>query len=135
MLMRQVVLISGRTCNGKSRLASHLQEEFGYRVVRTSDILKEIATQRGRTSDRLSLQALGDVIDAETKHAWVRNATSEAATALPESVPLVIDNIRNGEQLEHFRRQHDWKTVHVHLYAPSAELERRFAQKLTMHPG
>src|ERR1700678_3524291 len=69
--MRQVVLISGRICTGKSGLGWRLKDEFGYHLIRTSEILKLEAQRRGRDSDRLSLQPLGDEMDAETSHRWV----------------------------------------------------------------
>jgi adenylosuccinate synthase len=48
---------------------------------------------------------------------------------------IVVDNIRTSEQLEHFRRKHDWNIVHAHLYAPRAELERRFKNKNDKRTG
>ncbi len=133
--MRQIVLISGRTCTGKSGLGRRLNEEFGYHLVKTSDILKDEATKRGIKVDRLSLQTLGDTLDKETKHRWVLDAVQNAANALPTSTPIVIDNIRTFEQLEPFRMDRVGAVVHAHLYAPKIDLEKRYAKRNTERPS
>jgi adenylosuccinate synthase len=127
--MRQVVLISGHFCTGKSGLARRLHEEFGYHRIRTSDILKSIAKRRKLKSDRLSLQSLGDRLDAETQHKWVLEAVAEQAKASDSAQSIVVDNIRTWNQLECFRQQHDFVVVHAHLYALKRELEKRFKRK------
>jgi adenylosuccinate synthase len=132
--MRQVVLISGRICTGKSGLARRLKDEFGYYLIRTSKTLAEVAKQRGLPSDRMSLQALGDVMDTETHHRWVLDTVEGHLSSLTRTAPVVVDNIRTAQQLEHFRQNHDWVIVHAHLYAPISELERRF-QKKNAGPG
>ena len=129
--MRQVVLISGRICTGKSGLGRRLKDEFGYRVIRTSETLAQVARERGLATDRMSLQALGDVMDNETNHRWVLDTVERHLSSLPKTAPVVVDNIRTARQLEHFRRNHNWIIVHAHLYAPKLELERRFHKKNT----
>jgi adenylosuccinate synthase len=127
--MRQIVLISGRICTGKSGLARRLSEEFCYRLVKTSKILTNESEKRGLTTDRLSLQALGDKLDEETKHRWVLDAVLTAGRNLKEDIPVVVDNIRTAQQLEQFRAARVGEIVHAHLYAPKTDLERRYKQK------
>ena len=124
--MRQVVLISGRICTGKSDLAQSLVTEFGYRIFRSSEILVEVAKGRNVDADRLSLQKLGDQLDSETNHRWLFNAFQEGVKGLPDSEPVVIDNIRTAEQLECFRTSRHLDVLHVHLYAPKEVLQGRF---------
>jgi adenylosuccinate synthase len=133
--MRQIVLISGRICTGKSGLARRLSEEFGYRLVKTSKILTNESEKRGLTTDRLSLQALGDKLDEETKHRWVLDAVLTAGRNLKEDIPVVVDNIRTAQQLEQFRAARVGEIVHAHLYAPKTDLERRYKQKNAQSSG
>ena len=124
--MRQVIVISGHICTGKSELARRLRDQFEYHLVKTSDILRTTANKRGKETTRLALQALGDELDAETNHEWLLTATLNAITNIEPAKPVVIDNIRKWEQLEHFRRRRDLTVVHAHLWARQEELEKRF---------
>lgn len=126
--MREVVLISGHICNGKSELGRLLRDEFGYHLIKTSDILRRIAGERQIEPGRLALQTLGDTIDAETDAKWLLDAVIAEIAELPSDVGVVVDNIRKWNQLEHFRREHRVKVVHVHLWAKREELEKRFAK-------
>ncbi|UGV25053.1 adenylosuccinate synthetase [Rhodopseudomonas boonkerdii] len=132
--MRQVVLISGHICTGKSDLARRLKEEFAFHSIRTSDILREIADHRRLPNDRVSLQTLGDCLDAETNSRWVFEHVLRQVNLLPANRPIIVDSIRTGSQLEFFRTQRDFVVVHAHLYAPKAELERRFEEKNQRRP-
>lgn len=132
--MRQIVLITGRICTGKSGLARRLRNEFGYELLQTSEILRTQATERRLESDRLSLQTLGDTLDRETGSKWLLSAVEELATALPNQTPIVVDNVRTREQLEHFRNNLGWVVVHAHLYGPDAELQQRFEKKRAKRP-
>lgn len=129
--MRQVVLISGRICTGKTELAECPSEKFGYYVIRTSQLLKGKATARGQRFDRLSLQAFGDALDIETNNRWLFNEFEAIAEGLPVDRPVVIDSIRTSAQLEQFRSSRHLEVVHVHLYAPLDVLKKRFDQRLS----
>lgn len=127
--MRQVVLISGHLGAGKSGLAHLLHKEFGYHRIQTSRVLSGVATERGRGTDRRALQALGDELDAESGSKWVLQSVAAEATRLPDDTPIVVDSVRTSAQLAHFRGEHSLNVVHVHLYAPLAELIERFERK------
>lgn len=127
--MRQVVLISGRICTGKTGLANSLRDEFGYHLIRTSEILTRIAGTRQGGTDRLSLQGLGDALDEETRYKWLFDEVLKIAGNLHLNVPVVVDNVRTAEQLDYFRKSSSLKLVHVHLYAPIEELKRRFQKR------
>jgi adenylosuccinate synthase len=133
--MRQIVLISGRTCTGKSGLGRRLCGEFGYHLVKTSEIIVAEAQKRGMKTDRLSLLALGEALDKETSHRWVIDAVEQAAKSLPASQPIVVDNVRTCAQLEPFRGDRIGAVIHAHLYAPKVDLERRYAKKAAERPG
>jgi adenylosuccinate synthase len=127
--MRQVVLISGHICTGKSELALRLKKEFGYHAVSTSGILKPIATASGEPIDRLALQVLGDDLDKKTNHLWLLDEVIKKAKNLTGDQPIVVDNVRTWDQLQHFRTYHGFSVVHVHLWAPKRILEQRYKKK------
>ena len=127
--MRHLILLSGHTCSGKSELAQQLRETFGFHVIRTQGLLSDEAVKRGVNADRLSLQSLGDILDQETDSRWVKSAIVAAVEQLPPDADIVVDNIRNSSQLAHFREEPGWRPVHVHLWAPLKDRERRFADK------
>lgn len=91
--MRQVVLISGHICTGKSELAKRLGAQFGYHVVKTSDVLKGIAKARSKPIDRVSLQKLGDILDSETDHQWLLDELLKGMQRLSTRKPIVVDNV------------------------------------------
>ncbi|MBR1204936.1 MULTISPECIES: adenylosuccinate synthetase [unclassified Bradyrhizobium] len=133
--MRQVVLISGHICTGKSELAQRLRVEFGYHSVSTSGILKSKATADSSPTDRLSLQLLGDELDKKTDHSWLLNEVAKEAEHLTSDHPIVVDNVRTCDQLQHFRTDHRFSVIHAHLWAPKRILEQRYKKKNAERPG
>jgi adenylosuccinate synthase len=133
--MRQVVLISGHICTGKSELAQRLNKQFGHHIVSTSNILKTTAKRRRKSADRLALQAFGDELDSKTNHQWVLDEVIKEASKLPGDQPIVVDNVRTWNQLQHFRTYHSFSVVHAHLWGPRKVLEQRYKQKNNELPG
>jgi adenylosuccinate synthase len=123
--MREVVLISGHLCTGKSGLARALSSEFGYALVKTSGVL----TLLDRQVDRKALRAFAAQLDQETQGRWVFQSVREFAASLPPGAPIVVDNIQTREQLEYFRGHAEFHVTHVHLYASAEELLRRYNKK------
>jgi adenylosuccinate synthase len=132
--MRQVVLISGHICTGKSELALRLNRQFGYHAVSTSNILKKIAKHRHEPTDRLALQSLGDDLDRNTNHQWLLDEVIKESTNLAGAQPIVVDNVRTWNQLQHFRICHGFNVVHAHLWAPKRVLEQRYKKKNAERP-
>ena len=128
--MRQVVVISGRMCTGKSGLGRRLRDEFGYHLIRTSDLLRKMAIRRGGKSDRATLQKIASQLDEKSKGRWILIEVKKAIKSLPPLTPIVVDNIQTAAQLKYFRQAHSWHTVHAHLYASREALESRFKRKL-----
>ncbi len=77
--MAQIVILTGRTCNGKSTLAMLLREEYGFEIFDTSERLQREARKRSRRRDRLTLQKLGDALDKETNFKWVLDGALKLA--------------------------------------------------------
>ena len=131
--MRKVVLLSGRTCNGKSELAKLLHQRYDFHILRTSEYLCEVAKKRELLTDRVSLQSLGDTLDEETSHGWVIDLVKKTDRELEINVPMVVDNIRTAKQLAYFRQQYSYKAIHVHLYARSETLAKRYLKRQERH--
>lgn len=124
--MRQIVLISGKIRNGKSSLANRLNKEFGYHLIRTSESVRSEAFKLGKRTTRASLQKVGDALDVQSKFQWLFDAVVNKSRSLGKNVPIVIDCIRNSGQLKSFRGNPSFSIIHVHLYAPDDERQRRF---------
>ncbi|MCK9530813.1 MAG: adenylosuccinate synthetase [Gammaproteobacteria bacterium] len=124
--MRDIVVISGRTCTGKSSLAHSLNKEFGFEVVKSRDVLRMAG---GQALDRTGLQLFGDEQDRRSDCKWLSDHVEALDAARPREIPFVVDNIRNLQQLLWFRTNRRWRVVHVHLYAKTTTLESRFAAK------
>lgn len=127
--VRTVIVITGHICTGKSSLARSLRDEFGYEVLKTSDILYQHAERRGISTNRESLQKLGDELDAETGHRWILDCVEASSENNKDSQPLVIDNVRTWNQLEHLRYKQGLAVIHAHLWAPNEALRERFHNK------
>lgn len=134
--MRRIVLLSGHLCTGKSELARSLEVEFGYHIVKSSEILKGIASSRGAEQDRMALQKLGDEMDQETEGRWLHEHVLDLCKGLGLDAQVVLDNVRTKEQLEHFRTSSDFEAAHVHLYvADVSETERRWKARVSSGAG
>ncbi len=124
--MRQVVLISGHTCTGKSKLAGMLQLQLGFELLKTSSVINKRDANQTTEASRAGLKELGDNLDEQTDHKWLFDAVASLHNELTESRPIVVDSLRKAEQLEWFRKQNDFEVTHVHLYASRNALEQRF---------
>lgn len=128
--MRQVVLISGRLCSGKSGLARRLEREFGYHKVLSRDLLKEISKKIRRGGPRVSLQKLAQSLEKKTRGRWLFEEIEALAKKVPPDTPIVIDYIFTAKQLECFRKSRKWQVIHAHLYASLDTLKKRFKKKI-----
>lgn len=127
--MRQIVLLSGHTCTGKSKLAKLLSEHYEFRIFKTSDFIKKEALKRSLEQDRQSLKKLGDTLDEETNHQWLIDSVNEYANTLDPNIDIVVDSIRKAEQLELFRKQLEFSVTHVHLYSRKKTLDERLSKR------
>ena len=126
--MIEVVVITGHLETGKTFLAERLSSEHGYCPFRTSEHVKSEFSNRGETNlQRVKLQEYGKKLDKETDSRWVYSAVENLVTKGEKAI--VVDHIRNSDQLKHFRNNPSWRTVHVHLYAPKAALEKQYKER------
>src|SRR5437879_5360330 len=99
--MSKIVLVSGHICSGKSNLAGKLSGRFGFHIIKTSDIVREMAIREGLPTDRESLQNLGDRLDIETEGRWVLEGMERLVSKQP-ATNVIVDAVRISAQVERF---------------------------------
>lgn len=130
-MSKVVVALSGPVAAGKSTLATSLHARYGARVVRSHELLEQIATERhGRgLGERRALQEFGELLDRETGGAWLADAVNALAQDLPDRSVIVVDAVRIQAQVDSLRDQLGRQVVHVHVHAPVGELAVRYPRK------
>jgi adenylosuccinate synthase len=125
-VLRKIVLLSGPLAVGKSTLAEALSTKFGFRIVKTRELLQR---RDPKLSDRISLQKAGARLDRKTGGDWI--AEELGSLILDEDSPdhIVIDSLRIAGQVEAIQRSFGRVVVHVHLTADDSELRSRFESR------
>lgn len=128
----RIVAVSGPVGAGKSTLAGCLHRRYGAVHVRTSEIMRDVAINRGvgLQDERRAMQEFGDELDAETDGSWVSDWLSEKI-ADGEIIGdlIVVDAARRTEQIERLREAFPARVSHIHLNAPVPELARRYSDR------
>jgi len=122
---RQIVVISGKTCSGKSELASLLEQQFGFVVVRDRRHVEDV--NWSLSMDQPTLIDRRRELDASDLNQWMLRATQAICKDQNDDRPLVIDHLDSLEQVLHFRQVFGANLVHVHLYASDHTLQERYA--------
>jgi adenylosuccinate synthase len=130
----QIVLLSGPSCVGKSSLATHLVNEFGFRRISTSGFLRRVAAQQGALVNKASLQTLGDELDKQTNFRWVADAFLEEKASI-DSSRWLLDSLRKEPQIADFRDRFGRSICHVHLIAPEERLRSRYINRVRDDPA
>lgn len=127
MKTRQIVVISGKTCSGKSGLASLLEKEFGFAVVSnrrfTNDPEWRLRLEQPEMLDRR--RELGDA-DADQ---WMLLKTQSMCEKNNDGRSLVVDHLNTLGEVLRFRQAFGADLVHVHLYASDSTLQTRYAKR------
>jgi cytidylate kinase len=121
--------MSGEIAAGKSTVASKLETQFGYERIRSGKYLTAVAKSRDRTTDRLDLQEIGDLLDQETNGKWIADVAKSQIAASQLNSKWVLDSVRRDFQVTGFRDQFGSQIFHVHLIAPQRLLKSRFHQR------
>lgn len=124
MYQRQVVVITGKTCSGKTGLADLLAEEFQFRVVRSEEVILGGASEKSSTKNFSSPK--GKVQDEVSS--WMAKATRAVIDSLVADSPVVVDHLRSPQQVLEFRKLFGENLVHVHLYASQETLRSRYSE-------
>lgn len=126
---RRIILISGLIASGKSELAARLVAHSNAALLKTKDVI--LANFPKTPVERLPMQRAGDRLDRETSGAWIAKELANRVLTddkFRDASLIVVDAVRIKEQIDHIRKAFSEKVrvVHVHVWAPVEELERRF---------
>lgn len=128
METRQIVVISGKTCSGKSGLASLLEKEFGFAVVSNRRFIDDPQWRlRMEQPEMLDRRRELDDVDSDQ---WMLLETHVMCDKEKVGRPLVVDHLNTLEQVLQFRQAFGADLVHVHLYASDPTLHERYAQRV-----
>lgn len=126
MTSRQVVVISGKTCSGKTGLADLLEQEFQFHVIRTRDFLAESNAGSEAEITRRELFTRAKDWDKRTDSKWILLSTIESLKSIEPGKAVVVDHLSSPLQVRQFRQEFGENLVHVHLYASTHTLLERF---------
>lgn len=126
-MAKQIVILSGHVCAGKSTLARKLATEFEFKHIKTWEFLK--ARGEHLRMERAALQDYGELLDKKTGGAWIREDFQEFERGEREDALIVIDAIRHPGQIKFLRKAYGRRIVHVHLTANKIELENRYKER------
>lgn len=128
METRQIVVISGKTCSGKSGLASLLEKEFGFAVVSNRRFIDDPQWRlRMEQPEMLDRRRELDDVDSDQ---WMLLETHVMCDKEKVGRPLVVDHLNTLEQVLQFRQAFGADLVHVHLYASDPTLHERYAKRV-----
>jgi len=131
METRQIVVISGKTCSGKSGLASLLEKEFGFAVVYDRRAIDD-SEWRLRMGHPDIPDRRHEAKDADQ---WMLRETQVVCEAEKDDRPLVVDHLNTLAQVLQFRQVFGANLVHVHLYASDPTLHGRYAKRIEGQPS
>src|SRR5579862_1913453 len=100
-MIKQIVLLSGHVCAGKTTLAEKLHATYGFHHVKTWSFLQT----RGReiSLDRSTLQDFGENLDRRTGGRWVAEDLEKLAQSFTERTSVVLDAVRHPGQINALR--------------------------------
>jgi len=125
-MARSIVLLSGSVASGKSTLALRLQDRFGFAIVKTWQLLKNVKPEV--EMERNSLQELGEELDRKTNGKWVVEELDKVVRANPDG-SYVIDAVRIRDQIDAIRHGFGSIVKHIHLEAPHETLVKRYKDR------
>lgn len=130
--VKLLVLLSGPVAVGKSSVATELVRDYNFGRISTSPFLAAIAAEQGVEKNRTSLQEIGDALDDQSDYRWVvDDVAAVAIDSNPSIGSWLVDSVRKGRQVQHFRARYGVNVLHVHLNATEALLRERYQFRLS----
>jgi dephospho-CoA kinase len=118
-----IIGISGKIHCGKSLVAKHIVDNYGYRYLSTSDLLKSILSSNNREISRENLQDIGNSL--------ISNIGGSGFMAImffsyPPDGKYLIDSIRHLDALKYMRLKYgdDFKNIFI-----KSNAKKRFLRK------
>lgn len=128
--MKTILLLSGPTAVGKTTVSKALLRELSFEKLSTRAYIELIAEERGRGTDKASLQDLGDELDKETSYSWVLDEIAIPALArTTETQNWLLDCVRKPQQVAKFRAHYGNQVTHLHLTADPELLRARYVAR------
>ncbi|MDH0302263.1 MULTISPECIES: adenylosuccinate synthetase [unclassified Pseudomonas] len=127
MESRQIVVITGKACSGKSGLARLLEKEFGFEVICERRVSQ--AAEWSLSTPQTSLIDRRRELGESEQTQWMLEATKAICADGHDGRPLVVDHLDSLEQVIQFRQAFGGNLIHVHLYASEPTLRERFAAR------
>lgn len=126
-MVSRVIILSGPVASGKSSLGSLLADQYGAKIFKTHELIRELKPKV--PEERRPLQEAGELLDRTTKGQWVGDALTRL-TSVSENLDLiVIDSVRIQKQIHAVRESFGTKVTHVHIFASHQELEKRYKKR------
>lgn len=119
-----VIGISGRICAGKTT-AARLLEQRGFAYTRFSLVIDDEIRSRGEVPNRETRQRVGTEIHVNKGQRWLCERVLDRVPGQPF---IVIDGLRFPDDHAFFAEQFGSQFVHLHLNAPDAVRETRYAE-------
>ena len=112
---RRVIGISGPIAAGKTT-AARMLEAVGFRYGRYSQVLADLAAEKGRPANRDTLQELGQAVHVDPGQRWLNSRL--LCRFGDEEEDLVIDGLRWPEDRAFWVERFGPRFRHVHVSAP-----------------
>lgn len=126
-MAKQIVILSGHVCAGKSTLARRMAARFDFQHIKTWSFIQS----RGQhlRLERSALQEFGQRLDEKTGGAWLCEDFQKIERDKNPEALFVLDSVRHPGQIEFLRKAYRRRIIHVHLTANKKELERRYNER------
>lgn len=121
----RLIVISGGLASGKSSLARQLEEQIGCKVVKTSELIRNLLPKT--KNDRSSLQRAGNRLDRETNQSWIAKEIGKKIRDQSDALPMVLEGIRKPQQIVEIQNAIGHRhVVQVHLSVDKETQKQRY---------
>ncbi len=126
MLNRQIVVITGKLCSGKTGLADLLVQEFDFHKINFGDVI-EPGPAPGSSAKSAQEPSNDCSQDIPYEPMKMVEHTNVVMAGLTKSNSIVVDCLTSIHQVTAYRKEYGSNLTHVHLYASETTLKERFS--------